>query len=416
MPGALSVLQVLLRRRQFRALFFGLSISRLGDTFSAVAIAWLVLELAGPRELGLLFVVGAISRACSAPFMGHLLDRFGARRVLIVDNLVRAALVAVLPFLAWAGMLELVHVFVISFLTGILSTATEIGQDLVVPLLVEDDELEPANAATSTTFDLAEWIGPALGGLTIQVAGIEPALLVNACTFLVMTTTVLALPKHGGGRSAGATVSWRERLYEVSKGFILLWRMRTVLVLTIAGMGVLIVDGALQVFWPTYSRETLEVGAASYGLLVSVAGLGSLLGTLVLTPYFARLGSRWAIVLSLGLAAVFLAPISLVDSLPAALVLAALFGLCAAPFYPISRSMVQRSTSEAERGRVFGARAAITACAFPAGGAAAGFGLSLADPAYVVLAIALVHIPLAIIVLVSVRSGRAAAVDRAAHL
>ena len=398
MATAHGPLAVLRRRPRLRVVILGLTASRLGDAFNAVALAWLVLDVGEPRDLGLLFLAAGIPRAFSAPLAGHLLDHFGLRTTLIADNLIRGALITIIPVLALTGELQTTHLYPIVFLAGVVSSVTDVGQEIVVPLLVDDDELDSANALLATTFDLSEWVGPVLAGLSVQAFGIEPALILNAVTFFVMALAATAVPRRSPQTQHDASDP-PSTIAGLFRGFSLLWGLRPVFALTVMGVGVLLVDGALQVFWPTYTKEMLHSGPAAYGLLVSLAGVGSLVGTLILSPLIARLRSSTAVVLTVLLPAPALLPLAFVDNLAAAGVFAALFAMLAAPFYPISRSIMQRQVPEHLRGRVFGARVALNVWGFPFGAATGGLLLSAFGVGDVIPILVAAHLPMIAIAL-----------------
>lgn len=386
-------LGVLVRRRHFRLFFLGVTASRLGDTFLAVALAWLILKIGTPTDLGLLILIGGAPRAVGAPVAGYVLDRYGPRLALVVDNGLRAVLLLVIPLLSSAGALRVVYLYPLVFAGALLSSATEVGQEIVAPTLVADDELEAANGLLAATFDLAEWVGPAAAGLTVALAGVQPAIVVDACSFLGMAAAATALPAAGGRPTERAT---RSTMADLVHGYRTLRACRGVLTLTLTALGVLTIDGALQVFWPAYSRTTLGSGPATYGLLVSAAGVGSLAGTLLLTPVVGRLRPSRSLPLAVAGSGLCLALLAAIHTVVIAVGLAVLVGVLAAPFYPIARAVLQRLVPEHERGRVFGARASITACGFPTGAAVGGLLLTGTSAPVTALIIAAAHAPIAL--------------------
>ncbi len=384
---------VLARRGRFRLFFLGVAASRLGDTFLGVALAWLVLRIGTPTDLGLLLLIGGIPRAVGAPVAGHLLDRFGSRLMLFADNSLRAVLLLVIPLLSATGALRIEYLYPLVFAGGLLSSATEVGLDVVAPSLVADDELEAANSLLAVTFDLAEWAGPAAAGLTVALAGIEPAIVVDACSFLGMAAAATALPARRGRPGNRAP---RATLGDLAHGYRALRARRGVLTLTLTALGVLAVDGALQVFWPAYSRTTLGSGPAAYGLLISAAGVGSLAGTLLFTPVVGRLSPSRSLSLAVAGSGACVALLAAVHTVVVAIGLAVLVGVLAAPFHPIARAVLQRLIPEDERGRVFGARSSITACGFPTGAALGGLLLTSTSAPLTALIIAAAHAPIAL--------------------
>lgn len=208
-----------------------------------------------------------------------------------------------------------------------------------------------------------------------------------------MAGAATVLPSAGGGltnRAARSTVA------ELVHGYRTLRACRGVLTLTLTALGVLAIDGALQVFWPAYSRTTLGSGPATYGLLISAAGVGSLAGTLLLTPVVGRLQPSRSLPLAIAGSGLCLALLAAVHTVVTAVGLAVLVGVLAAPFYPIARAVLQRLVPEHERGRVFGARASITACGFPTGAALGGLLLTGTSAPVTALIVAAAHVPIAL--------------------
>ena len=381
---------MLARRRRFRLFFLGVAASRLGDTFLTVALAWLVLKIGTPTDLGLLILIGGAPRAVGAPVAGYVLDRYGPRLALVVDNGLRAVLLLVIPVLSATGALRIECLYPLVLAGALLSSATEVGQEIVAPTLVTDDELEAANALLAVTFDLAEWVGPAAAGLMVALAGVQPAIMVDACSFLGMAAAATTLPAAGGRPASGAV---RATMADLIHGYRTLRARRGVLTLTLTALGVLAIDGALQVFWPAYSRTSLGSGPAAYGLLISAAGVGSLAGTLLLTPVVGRLPPSRSLPLAVAGSGLCVALLAAVHTVVVAIGLAVLVGVLAAPFYPVARAVLQRLVPEQERGRVFGARASITACGFPTGAALGGLLLTSTSAPVTALIIAMAHVP-----------------------
>ncbi len=383
--------RVLARRPRFRALFLGIAASRLGDTFFGVALAWLTLTIGSPRDLGLLIFAGGIPRALSAPIAGHLLDRFGLRLVLGLDNLLRGLLLLIIPLLTTFGELRVGYLYPLVVVTGLIASATEVGQEIAVPTLVPDPELESANALLGATFDLAEWVGPAAAGLLVGLTGIQPAIYVDAATFLIMAACATALPIRTALHAPAEPV-WTQ----FARGFRLLLQHRMVVLITLASVGFLAIDGALQVFWPAYTRSALGGGAGAYGLLISAAGVGSLVSTLTLTPILTKFPAWLSLPTTVVGSGVCVLVLPAIHTMTIAIALAIGVGVLAAPFYPISRAILQRIVPEQQRGRIFGARIALTTCGFPTGAALGGIALAATTPTTAALIIAAAHAPIAL--------------------
>jgi MFS family permease len=353
----------------FRRLWFALTVSRLGDQFTVLALTWFVLQLTrSGTAIGLVLLCFQLPIMVTGPLVGKLLDRYQFRAVMGLDNLCRAMIMMVFPVLHGLGMLQLWHVYVLAMLAGAVSPGTEVGLSVAIPHLVEGRELEGANALLSMVWEIATLAGPALGGLLVGLFGAPYVILMDALTFLVMGIVAFSLPaeRHkkrtkrdqGGGKLLGLDT---------------LFRLKTVRLLTACELFVLFIQGLQSVALAVYSERTLSAGAAEYGLLLSSFGVGSLLGLLFLNRLFARENrSGLVLALILGLFGVMIFPLLFVRKLLAALSFLALAGIFAAPFFPIEQSAVQRLVPARLRGEVFGVRGALGISGYPLGGTAGG--------------------------------------------
>ena len=149
-------------------------------------------------------------------------------------------------------------------------------------------------------------------------------------------------------------------------GLGILFRFPAVLVITACGFGMLFLDGVATVLYPVYCRTFLHTGSAGYGVLVSAAGAGALLGVLAGPGLSGRLppSRRLAVVIGAG------APLfGLLCLAPGPAVAAVLLGLATfawGPYYVFERTLIQRLVPRQVLSRVVGARMTIFA-RFPAG-------------------------------------------------
>jgi MFS family permease len=106
-----SAYRPVLANRVFGRLLLGFAISYLGDGMSFVAVAWLAIELA-PQSTAGLWVGGAVAAytlpgVVGALLFGRLLRQASARRLLLADNVIRAAFLGAVPLALLAGLLML---------------------------------------------------------------------------------------------------------------------------------------------------------------------------------------------------------------------------------------------------------------------------------------------------------------------
>lgn len=365
---------------------------------SFVAILWLALDIGGPRAVGLVVFMAGVVAPLLAPVIGHLLDRYGLRRLMLLDNLGRGVLALGLAALTLLGQVSLEYLLLFTVLSACLSPATEVGQNVAVPLLVESADLDVANQLMSSSWDVAAWLGPAFAGVAMGWKGPGPVLLVDSATFLVMSAVSLRMP----GRSAhvmtedvSATGSTLSRMF---LGFRVLWQLKPVAVLAIVGVADLFLGGMMEVVLPAFNKLTLGQGPTEYGLLVSIAGVACLAGTLLLTPRVSRLGYGPALLVVLAARGLAVIPLAFAGSWATAAIVVAVASVPDGSFFPISRTIQQRLIPAHLRGRVQGAKGALGAAGFPLGAAIAGLLIAGIGASWTVVIMGIGYLPLAAVI------------------
>jgi MFS family permease len=368
-----------LERPAFRRLWSGLTISRMGDALTIVALTWFVLQLTGSGlAIGLLVLCFQLPAMVSSPLIGKLLDRFQPRLIMGLDNFWRAAIIAAIPILYWSGNLHLWMVYGLALCAGTLAPATEIGMRVVIPRLVTWKELERANALSSITWDAATLVGPAMAGFLVFYINAPAVLLLDALTFVFMGMMAISLPRLAQARAGELGKQGKRSL----PGFGAIIRTRSILWLTVLTLLFLFAQGLAEVAMPLYSQRTLGAGSAGYGLLMSAFGAGSLLALALLSQrWVGRERQGVSLALILFFSGLLLLPLLLIRSLPVAIVVMALAGCAAAPYYVVEQTLTQRLVPEQVRGQVFGARGSLNVAGYPLGSAVGGVLLgALAAP------------------------------------
>jgi MFS family permease len=414
-----------LRRPSFRRFWLGMLISRAGDAFTLVALSWVVLGIAGPVQLGVVLACFGLPRIVSGPVAGRLLDGARPHLLLAADNAARGLLIAAVPVLLWQHDLAVADLYGIAAVSALLSAVTEVAESALVPLLVDDEHLDTANSLLSANWELAAIAGPAVAGLIVATVGAPLALLLDAGSFAVMTAICLSLPsldrppepapaEPAPAEPAPAEPAQTEPVAGHNRlGLGILLRFPAVLVITVCGFGMLFLDGVATVLYPVYARTVLHSGPAGYGVLVSAAGAGALLGVLAGPGLAGRLppSRRLAVVIAAG------APwFGLLCLAPGLAVAAALLGLATfawGPYYVFERTLMQRLVPREILSRVAGARMTISSLGFPLGSAiggvlAGGIGVRGAIVAIACMSLALGLLPLLAPALRTVTSARTA--------
>jgi MFS family permease len=272
-----------LRLHDFRLVFAGESISLIGDQFHFIALAWLALQLTGSGvALGTVLMAAAIPRAIFMLLGGAMSDRVSPRSLMIISNALRAVVVAVVAYLVLSGNAELWQLFVLAVIFGTVDAFFHPALNTIVPMLVSERLLPPANALVQVMQQLSGLIGPAVAGLIIAAINTGPAFVIDAASFVVATICLLFV--RGGRRAAPShEVGPREGvLGTIGSGLAYAWRdpaTRAIVLLTAAFNFAF--TGPVSVGLPYLAKERFSGGPAEFGLMLSMFGAGALAGALL---------------------------------------------------------------------------------------------------------------------------------------
>jgi MFS family permease len=303
----LGEIRRVLRHRDFRLLWLAQSASVIGDNIVLVALALFIIERTGSAtDLGLVLAAQALPLVAFLLVGGVWADRLPRHRVMVVTDLVRFALHALLAILIFASTVAIWQLVVIEMLFRSAEAFFRPAANGLLPQTVPEADIQPATAVTGMSNNVAEFAGPALATALVLGAGAGWAFALDAATFLVSAAFLSrvrprergAAPATGAsGERVGVWTSIREGAREV--------RSRAWVWATLASFCVALFCGLASwfVLGPIVARE--QYGhLAVYGVLEAAIGFGTIIGSL------AAIGWRPRYPMRLGILATLLWPLS----------------------------------------------------------------------------------------------------------
>ncbi|MFE7840467.1 MFS transporter [Streptomyces sp. NPDC057474] len=270
--------QVPLRRNKgFRMLWIGQVLSDTGTQISGIAYPLLVLALTHSAVLaGVVGTVRAITVLCVQLPAGALADRFDRRRTMMVCDITRAALLALLGILIVLDLASWQVVLAVSVIEGAAGAVFDPSAAAALPGIVPDGQLEQAWAATEARTYGAGLAGPALGGVLFGVGRAVP-FLADAVSYAVSFGMVSRIrgrfrPENPAGRKA----LWRE----VTDGLQLVWQVP---ILRAALIQTPLVNFAFSgvIFSTILAMQQHGTPTTVIGLVQAAIAAGGLLGAMV---------------------------------------------------------------------------------------------------------------------------------------
>ncbi len=363
-PSAPSA-RPLLAQRDFAALWWGQFISIFGDRLNYLALGGLILQHTGNFQnatqssllLGMLGNMMLAPVLLFAPFVGPWLDRWNLKRILIVSDSVRAVIVVLIP-VSYSLTNSVVPVFALVFLLFTCNVFFLPAKSAFTPSLVPGSQLLAANTLLSIAGIAATALGALSGGWIVDHWGWGPALYIDAATYAVSVLTLSLLRDRSAPRATAPPVSLRGYFAEIGEGLLVVKRSPAVgLALTALG-AVWVGGGFLQVAGNQHIQRAARdlAGMERIGILMAVLGVGSGLGTWWVNGPGRRFPQPLMLGLGLLLAGGWLVGFAVSSRFAVFAIAGFLIGLCIAPCFVITETLLQQGASPQQRGRVFSLR------------------------------------------------------------
>jgi len=295
--------RVLVTHRNFRAFWIGQTLSLVGSWMQSMALGWLALELSNSA-----FVVGIVVASGSLPILvfslhaGVVVDRSDKKKLVTYAQFLLGVEAVLLWFLTVTDQVTVGALIALSLYGGAIASVEIPARQALMIDLVGRDDLRDAIALNSSGFNLARIVGPAIGAFIIANFGLAWCFGANAVSYVTVLIGLnyVRLPPWQPPRMPGAPLQQiREGLnYARSERPV-----RAILELVTAFSVLGIPYIALM---PVLARDRLGLGADGYGVMLSVLGIGGLIGALALAaaglhirrgPLVARTATTYATLL-----------------------------------------------------------------------------------------------------------------------
>jgi MFS family permease len=276
--------------RDFRLLWLGQGVSLFGDQFYLVALPWLTLQLTGSAlALGSVLMVAGGARALFQLLGGALSDRFSPRTLMLVSNIVRAAVTAAITAIVLAGVTRLWHLYVLSIIFGLVDAFFLPAYMSIVPKLVLTEYLAAGNALLRGTARFMALIGPATAGIIISTQSLGMAFAIDTATFVFAAGSIWLMKKQppisAGSEEITDKESGRFGLFRsIKEGLLYAWRhplIRALLFFIAAIEFSFTGPSSVGLASLAKQRFALDGGATSLGWMMSSFGGGMLVGMLI---------------------------------------------------------------------------------------------------------------------------------------
>jgi MFS family permease len=340
-----------LYHRDYRLLWIGTLFTSAGQWIQQITVGWLTYELTNSA-----FLLGAVNgfRALPllvfAPLGGVAADRIERKILMQMTQLGLLIASAIMALIVFSGRLEVWHLFLFTFITGIAWAFNNPVRQSVVPALVPKHDLMNALALNSAGFNVTRIIGPTIGGIMIAHLGGGENFTLQS-TFYIGVIAMVSLMTVPAIVNTKGVVSVRQNL---SDGFSYVMQNPQLRVQLALAFVPTILAFPYQALMPIFAEDVLGRGASGYGILSSAVGVGAVIGTLVLATLrnverkgYLMLGA----VMMLGISLILF---SLSRSIELSCLILVITGAAQMAYLTTNQTILQLSIDDEMRGRVMG--------------------------------------------------------------
>ena len=338
-----------LRYRNFRLVWLGSIFEHTGEFMEIAAILWLVNEMThSPLWLTIVGSCRFISMIFFPIVGGVVADRVDRRKLLIVALTGSALLSACLAVLAATGIINLVHLIVISLLGGVVMSFNHPARQTIVPNLVNREHLLNAVSLDTLSVHMSRATGTFIVGYLIILLGVWPIFLIRTAGCLIAITLLLQAKVPATPPTTRTEAPWRN----LAQGFRYLRGNSLLLILVLLFALPYMAQNTYINFLPVLANDILDVGAIGYGYLQGAPGIGAIIFMIVLglmTYYKSkfRLVIASGLIMATGLLALAVSPWFALS-----LTLIVIVGGMVTIFVAVETTLIQNNVSDEVRGRI----------------------------------------------------------------
>ncbi len=377
-----------LQYRNYRLWFFGQLVSLVGTWMQSTASQYLIYDLTNSTVLlGLVSFTSVIPIFLFTLYGGVIADRFSRRTLMIITQSVMMVLAFIMAALVFTKVIQYWHILILASLLGAANAIdAPIRQSFVIELVDDRKDLTNAISLNGTMFNLAVVMGPAISGIVYFLVGPAWCFTINGFSFIavIIALFMMRIPPTKKIESHGNVFHDIKDAFRfvISKPNIL-WIIITLGVISLIAFGFMNLA-------PAWAKDVLSGDERTNGLMLTMRGIGSLVGTLVVATWGHRkvLGKLWAagsVVLPIALIVFATIPwlgIVNIGMVIATYAMLIVIGAALMLMTNSSNVIVQQRTPDEYRGRVMGIYTLIFFGGMPIGSlligsVAAGVGLPI---------------------------------------
>ena len=252
-------------------------IANIGGWIYLLAINLMVLEKTGSAlAVAALYIIKPITQLLTGPWAGSLIDRVSTKHIMVCLDVIRAILIFFIPF-SDSILVIYILVFFIQMAGAIFAPASFTYMTLLLPEHIR----HRFNALLSFVHSGAFVTGPLIAGVLFMIGSLKEALFINVVIFLLCAAITLLLPKKLSiANLENSRINWLNIRNDWNLVVHFSKKAVSFFVLYMMFQMVMLLTAALDSMEVTFAKQVLHLSDTAYGSLVTIAGIGFLVGAI----------------------------------------------------------------------------------------------------------------------------------------
>jgi len=269
------------RHRNFRLFYSGQAISLVGTWIQQIALSWLVYRTTGSAFLlGLVTFSSQIPMLMFLPLAGLISDRHDRRKIMLLAYAFASLQAATLAVLTLTGTVRVWQILLLGFAYGaIMAFETPARQSLISQMVNSREDLPNAIALNSVLMNSGRLVGPSIAGVLLVFIGEGWCFLINAASFVAIIASVLMM-RLAPRRTPAVRASMAQDLAVAAR---YAWETSPIRLFLFLVALISLTASPYTVLMPIFARDIFGGDAHTLGFLVGSAGLGAVIGTVLLS-------------------------------------------------------------------------------------------------------------------------------------
>ncbi|WP_353457573.1 MFS transporter [Staphylococcus coagulans] len=377
----------ILKQKNFLSLISGSFISNLGDAMANLFLVWLIYAMTNqPLYIAISLLCLEVPAILFSPLIGRWIDK-NIKVITYTSFLSRAIVFLIIPIILYSDKLYIV--LFLLFISGTFSPANDILSNILIPKVVNKNELISANSIYYIQFDVALILGPIISGVFLSLHYNSIGFIVNAITFLISLFLFLKLINKLDNEKTN-DIEQKVVLKEHSLKNII--KETGVLSLLVNNsLWNLLIWGVYPVVIPIFIKNEIDNNPIIFSVFSSLLSLGIVIGSILISKLKIK-SSRKIIDFSIIAHGIVFFIIGTTHNDFFFLLLAFLFGIISVPAMIFSKTYIQENIPELNQGRIFSLLYAFSTVGYPLGLAISAFIVNITGVRYAILTLSTILI------------------------